>query len=262
MNTIQIDPPGRWQPFEALIGTLTSFWRQLRQTPGKLVALALALFVAIVCAPGAWIPSSPTTPDGLLGLELPGTRDGVLGALALLDEGSPGPGTIDRRAVEVALGFDFGVILGYSIALHLVVGWLATRRGRFNDAGRVHLVDRFAPRAPFVAAAFDVARNLLLWTLLELHAPYGAAGLLASLATVCSLSSFSLLGFVVLYAVYAGMNRAPRSEPDLTVTPGPRPGPPTSRETLNRMLNAARIAILSRTRRKRDVEAESGDTPA
>ena len=213
----------RWY-LEQMRKALGDYWRSIRQEPGKTFALALAVALALACAPASWIPQSPTTPDGLLGLEFPGTRGGALGALALLDDAASLRVTIDRAAVKRALYFDYGLIVGYAVALYLIVGWLVRRRVAIVSPNRTSLPDRFAGWAPVFAAAFDVGENLSLWGLLQLHAPYPAAGLLASLTTLCAICKFTLLVFVGLYAIRAVFSR-PRPELASPAGGAPRPRP-------------------------------------
>lgn len=192
---------------KTLGGRLANLRRRLGQEPKGFWVACAAVALLVVCGPRAWIGSTATTPDGILGLQFAGTRSGAIGALTLLDEAGELPGTVGRGAVQTSLRFDAAFIVGYAVLLYLIMRVLAERRTQSHRDGKPRLVDRFAPFAPMVAGVFNGIEDVALAGQLQMHPPFPGVGPVASVTTVFATLKFSLLAFCLLYAIHSGFSR-------------------------------------------------------
>jgi hypothetical protein len=156
--------------------------------------LALALVVGF--GRHAGVPVSPSTPGGIIALELPGGRAGALALRSLLAQ-ADATGGVTAADVTRAVLADYGFIPGYVGLLWLVLR-ASVRARRAGGLAAATRVDRVALLAPWVAGALDVVENLLLLLVVNMEAS-GILGALASALTTVSLGKWTLLVFVATY---------------------------------------------------------------
>jgi len=181
--------------------------------------------IAAAVAHLAGLPTTPTMPSGLE-LELPGTADGALGILRALDDAGL------RGQATKAIGYDFLLILSYSIGLAALIEWVAARDPAHADA----LVP-YAAWGAILAGLCDVGENSAMLTLLHLYPDTSHLGLVALLGTLASLTKWTLVFAVVGYAAWevaksiARTLRRPRAGPatgdPVDASPGGASGEPT-----------------------------------
>jgi len=181
-----------------------SWWVQHQE----MLLFVFALIGAAYFGRLASVPESPTTPGGMLALELPGTRSNALSMIALLREGVAANGDIGEGQVIRALTMDFFFVAYYVLVLWLAMKWAIQRYfkpGHDNNgpgSPSLRLVDRFAGWSPLVAGAFDYLENIFLLLLLRWASPNGAGafvGGLASLTTLASVCKWTVLMFILIY---------------------------------------------------------------
>jgi hypothetical protein len=180
--------------------------------------------IAAAIAHLASLPTTPTMPSGLE-LELPGTADGALGVLRALDDAG-----LRGQAVK-AIGYDFLLILSYSIGLAALIEWLAARDPAHADA----LVP-YAAWGAILAGLCDVGENSAMLTLLHFYPDTSHMGLVALLGTLASLMKWTLVFAVVGYSAWEVAKSVvrtlgrPRSGPvshdPVDVSPGGASGEP------------------------------------
>lgn len=187
-------------------------WHRLGQLWARyddLCVFVVALVLAGVFGAAAMVPDSPTTPGGMLALELPGTRSSALSMLERLRAAEAAGVGIGTHAVSQALWADCGFIAAYACLLSLALKWVAARRfspGN-DDNGKPpppseRMVDRFAAWSPWVAGGFDYLENAGLWLLIHATKVDGSGlpvGALASLTTIAALCKWTVLTFIAIY---------------------------------------------------------------
>lgn len=171
----------------------------------------LGLFCAGYCGWKAYVPDTPTTPGGMLALEFPGPRSGVLAALGLLDAAKQlGEDAVGRGKVRTALYWDYGFIACYTTTGCFAIFWVVRRRFKAlpesEGTGPSWLVAQAAIVAPIVAGAFDIVENVALLSILDEEVCgklCANAGLLGSITTLGALFKWTLAVFATAYLVYS-----------------------------------------------------------
>jgi hypothetical protein len=195
----------------AIVNALRAFMQQSGMrawlVSGAVVLLALVFPHAKLT--GDWI-----APNGILELQLAGTRDGALTIIRTW--------TVQGKVVAAthAIWWDFLLIPAYAFCIYVALRSLSVRTSRASPT----LLDRFTAGAIWAAAGCDVLENAGM--LFMLGAPTAPApewlGFVSSATTLASLAKWTLLflctGHLAWLLLHLLMGR-PRGTPEVASQP-------------------------------------------
>lgn len=213
-------------PIQKILNWLDKPWLTL----GRIAVAAGVL--ALITAGLAVFPATQITRSALE-FELAGTSDGALAILREFVDTKDGGENRLRQQVQLAIYFDFLLIVGYAIGLASLLEWLAVKAGKKADE-----LLPYAAWGAIWAGCLDVVENIAMLTMLQqsTESPGGLLGVAAFVSALAALFKWTLITAVMGYSTWEVLKYlqatliapGPKGTPAETgAPPAPKPAPAT-----------------------------------
>jgi hypothetical protein len=169
------------------------FLPEARRKPLFFAFLILAVLISLIFQMLDVPMKTSAAPNGIVSFELAGTVQNSAAMVDSWDESA-------RLNAAFGLGFDYLFMPAYAIAIAL-----ATLLAAGRHQGWLRSLGAGAGWGVFAAAAFDAVENFALWQILS----NGASNPWPGLAAACASVKFFFFIAGILYALVAGLKKAP-----------------------------------------------------